>query len=416
MKYGFLTLIILIFFLTGIHYDSLAYQLYLFGALLGLIFLCFQRVRFSFLSKAMRTYLFWLFIFGVYVFISIVQVDFSLLFDFRFETIIIMLTSPLFAIYCHYTINQFTNKNQLFWIVLLSAGFACFVFLMMLMVDYDNLSRSTGLLQDPIDRGNKGMLFGLILLPIFMSDMSFKTKALSMIAMLSGISISLISQSRGGWLALVMAIFSMMLFLYRFNHKKSLVVTGLFFSALLIVIILMAPYHQVDERIVIAYNEIMDYFNDAQGKHTSVGARLELWKISTHMITENFWLGSGWDSFDQVHHLYNLRHPSAEKIRFFGHPHNQFLYIFVELGLVGLIMYLMIFICPAYLCCKQIMQQGSLFSNTALIALSTLIMIESITEFNLTNDVSASKVFMLIFVIVNILALLTYCQKKPQKT
>ena len=397
MKYGFITPPLLILFCIGIQNNSLAYELYVLVSLSGLVLLLRSKCGFKELPKETQNFLYLLLSFGIYVLLRVAINSPPVLTEFRFQTIIVMLLSPFFTIYCYYVIYQFENKNQIFWGMSAMAGLACFIFLIILLINYDGTRFFGGVVlrHEPIKVGNKGMLLGLILLPLLVSPIAIKFKLLSLIGILSGISISLLSQSRGGWIALVVAFLSIIFFLYRFGEGKKATILCSFFALLIIAIIVLMPYHYVDERIVLAYKQILDYFNGGN-PNTSVGYRLQLWEKSIQSIAENFWLGLGWQN---SWHLY-----IAQDGQSFKNPHNQFLHIWTELGTLGLISYLALFLYPIYLCYKRIIQQSSFANHIAPTALSILILIESIMEFNLWDNTSASKSFMILLILFTVVA------------
>lgn len=405
-KYICLILINLMFFLLGMDYDSLSYELYVFMSIVGIGLLCFSKAtcQIKYLPKQTKTFLLLLIIFAGYVFLRVLVNKPVNLFEFRFETINVMLLSPFFTIYCYYTINQFEHEHKIFETILITISLSCLIFFIILMVNYDGTRSVGGIIHTPIDQGNKGMLLGLILIPILLTNTSIKYKILALIGIISGISISIISQSRGGWLALIIVFLSILFFLYRFDEKRKLTIFLSLFALLVITIIILMPFHHVDERIIQAYHNIIAYFNNSN-PNTSIGYRFQLWENSLQSTTENFWLGLGWDNSN---HLYYTEDGFNH-----GHSHNQFLFIFVELGLIGFLSYLAPFLYIVYLCYKKIMQQNSFSNIFTPILMSILIMIEAIMEFNLSHDTGSLKSFMMIFITLTLIAL-TICFKEQK--
>jgi len=70
---------------------------------------------------------------------------------------------------------------------------------------------------------------------------------------------------------------------------------------------------------------------------TSTGARLSMWAFSVEQIKQRPVLGSGTGSYDSLARVECGNRPDCEVISV--HPHNQFLFFGVELGLVGLFVF-----------------------------------------------------------------------------
>ncbi|MBA3706120.1 MAG: O-antigen ligase family protein [Bacteroidetes bacterium] len=80
--------------------------------------------------------------------------------------------------------------------------------------------------------------------------------------------------------------------------------------------------------------------------------RLALWKNSENMIKENFLLGVGAGNWQINFPKYGLGKFQVEEVKMglttFQRPHNDFLWVFCEMGFVGLLIYLSIFITIVY--------------------------------------------------------------------
>ena len=97
----------------------------------------------------------------------------------------------------------------------------------------------------------------------------------------------------------------------------------------------------VASRVNSALVEIREYItleNPAKVSHASVGARLEMWKVSILIAKEAPMLGVGWRNFQSRAQPFSdqgLVSPSASE---HPHPHNTYLEFLVTTGVVGLLL------------------------------------------------------------------------------
>jgi O-antigen ligase len=74
--------------------------------------------------------------------------------------------------------------------------------------------------------------------------------------------------------------------------------------------------------------------NKEENKPTSMGARYKFWENSLKLVAEKPWFGHGTGSFAEQYKRITDNHPGNKK-----NPHNEFLLIAVQLGLLGLLAY-----------------------------------------------------------------------------
>lgn len=93
---------------------------------------------------------------------------------------------------------------------------------------------------------------------------------------------------------------------------------------------------QIRGRIDLAVQEVQAYHYE--NTYSSLGARLHMWYISTHSIRRAPWLGHGVGSYPAIAKRSFNDAKMCEQAC--GHPHNQYLFYTLELGVVGLFMFL----------------------------------------------------------------------------
>ena len=87
-------------------------------------------------------------------------------------------------------------------------------------------------------------------------------------------------------------------------------------------------------RVSEAINEIVDY---KPGKsRTSIGQRFDWWKVSLQLVSEKPFFGHGAGSFETAHNR-----AKSSRITPTDNPHNEYLFIATQFGLVGLALFLL---------------------------------------------------------------------------
>jgi O-antigen ligase len=99
------------------------------------------------------------------------------------------------------------------------------------------------------------------------------------------------------------------------------------------------------ENVISANTELLS------NKHT-LETRLKIWKSTSLLIKENFWLGIGPGNWQFNLSKYGLNQFDVPEIRngitTFQRPHNDFLWIFSETGFVGILSYILIYVVTIY--------------------------------------------------------------------
>lgn len=185
------------------------------------------------------------------------------------------------------------------------------------------------------NHATQGMFFGIaILICLFKAKdyPNFQTQsiALHLIGLIFLINILTITHGRSGYVITFVCLISYLVYLTRnlplkrrilFLAMSILIVSGLFASA-----------ERSRNRILEGLQEITQ--PRTSGDAGSMGVRTYWWKHSIHMIEKNPFLGIGTGAFADGldNEIKNLTGPAATKT---NDPHNQFLKILVEQGVIG---------------------------------------------------------------------------------
>jgi O-antigen ligase len=328
--------------------------------------------------------------------IAVIRFDWHAFFSWRFSSFEPLLFIPFIAAY----LMKYRCSDQTFWKILIVSALFTPVWVVMILWSWP-VPRSTGLLSDAINRGNMGMLFGLIsLIALFAVD-EWRWKLLAFIGFGGGVILSVLSGSRGGWLALIVSLFTLTFIFFKFARKaefRGLVSAQL---VLLLAVILFWDYLPIQGRLMQVVNDIQLY---ADGNvHTSVGYRFELWKVSYYAFLEKPLLGWGWSNFNAAHE-YVMQAGLADKTRLFGHPHNQFLLFLVETGVFGMLALLAFLLWPLLVSIRYVRKSVD-FNPHIYWAVLMIVVTEAIVEFSLTDDSFSQKYFVFVYLLLSLVVL-----------
>lgn len=211
--------------------------------------------------------------------------------------------------------------------------------------------------QHPIMFGNIGMMLGLI---SFVSSMYFLAKkrylwlALSIVGGLCGIGASVLSASRGGWVALPLIGF-FLLWQSRFLLGKKTLVGALATSVFLIVVAVAVPQTGIKDRIDEAVSDVVKY-DTGVDKKTSVGLRFEMWKAALVMFKSSPFIGVGEYGSVSVKAKIVEEGIVSKEVLGYSHAHNEYINALGLNGIVGFIFLMGIYLIPLKLFLKKIRQ------------------------------------------------------------
>lgn len=205
------------------------------------------------------------------------------------------------------------------------------------------LDRANGF-TNAIQFGNLSLLLGLMsalgLLavgPAAMSQLSDRTRwalrAWLVMGAVFGAAGSLLSQSRGGWLALLLAL-PVLWLAARPVLTRGSVVAGLC-SLLLVGATLPWTEPLLNERLTQATQEVQAYQDDGNAA-SSVGHRLAHWKMAFEMGLEKPLLGWNLSGYTAEKARRVANHQVHPSVLLYNHAHNEYLDLFVKRGLLGL--------------------------------------------------------------------------------
>jgi O-antigen ligase len=134
------------------------------------------------------------------------------------------------------------------------------------------------------------------------------------------------------------------------KYKKNILIVGVLFLAIFASIIV---YSRID-----SFNTIkMQTITISSFKYGSAGERFELWKKSFKVLKESYVFGKGLGSWKIEVLKYGHQGLETENnITFHQRPHNDFIWIAAEQGIVGLLIYLSLMLLVLFLLIKLILK------------------------------------------------------------
>ena len=253
----------------------------------------------------------------------------------------------------------------------------------------------------PIVYGNLSLMSGIILLLVtFDRKLRSGYRALAFVGFFLGLTASLWSQSRGGWLllpiSLVVLLGVAMAYQKSFGIKFFLMVV-LFFS--LCLVLGVAFYDAVEKRFDQAANNIELYIS-GENKNTSLGLRFEMWKVAWHSIKESPLIGVGPSGYHENRDLLRESGEVVKNVRKLEHAHNDFLWVLSTKGVIGLLFYLSIFV-YLFRCYWSFLKS----SETIWLAMSGVFVCLGYLIFSLSDIFLSVKMGIGYFIIINALIL-----------
>jgi len=156
------------------------------------------------------------------------------------------------------------------------------------------------------------------------------------ICLLGCFNIFFMVQGRTGYLVIPVALVYLLLNRYKY---KGLIYASVLLSVMLAVLIYMPSSFQ--SRVVQGVHEILSW-TSTQSSSSSMGMRMEFVYNSFGVAANHLFLGTGIGSFSEVYKDFVAGTGMIETVN----PHNQYIHFLVEVGLIGLVAFLVLnYIC-----------------------------------------------------------------------
>ena len=254
---------------------------------------------------------------------------------------ILLASIPLLHLYAHRS-----TSTSCTWLTLAFAALSAGV-VAIIDVSYFNITRATG--------DNNPVLFAIVTLGFISVSLasleffrSFRFgKILFVVSFGFGILALLLTQSRGSWIALPI-IFAASIFFYL---GKVPLIHKVVFVLLASIILPSASYFfvpQVQSRVDTAIKQVTPYLVGTESEHdrgTSVGLRIEMWKTSLSIFSDNKIIGTGTGSFKREMKKYTAENSDSYQglaTMKHKHAHNEYIHTLFTKGILGFICLILI--------------------------------------------------------------------------
>lgn len=222
------------------------------------------------------------------------------------------------------------------------------------------IERALGTHNHPIQGGDISMSMGLISLCSLFWAFRLKHRGWMLffgLATIMGLTGSLLSGSRGGWILLPL-ILGVWCWLHRHWFNRKAKVGAALLAGLLLALVLL-PQTGVIHRLEQGKQDLVKYF-DGGNRNSSLGMRLQLWQSAWLSFQEKPLFGWGNNGVKESQRQQVVRGEIAQSVYDFNsHAHNQYLDEMAKRGLLGLATLLALFLVPLRLFKAQITHQAS---------------------------------------------------------
>ncbi len=212
-----------------------------------------------------------------------------------------------------------------------------------------------------------------------------KLAPLLYISFFAGLGASILSGTRGGWLALFLSFIP--LYIYSSQKLRQKITIILLLGVGVFIVSVFIPELGVGARIADVKNDWQRY--QAGDPATSVGARLEMWQSAVRMFVQHPFLGVGHSNSHQELQAYSQAGLVHQSISSFGHAHNEFLHALATKGLLGGIALMLLYGAPLAFFVKILRKRDD---NNQAYALAGVLLVTGYIDFGLTQSLFAHHV------------------------
>ena len=163
--------------------------------------------------------------------------------------------------------------------------------------------------------------------------------ALGIVALLAAINVWFAVQGRTGYVTLAVLLLWLA---YRRWSIKGFAAAALGLGIVLAAAYQWAPVFQM--RVGLAVEEARDYSVQHNPGETSIGSRLHFWKRSAQWLAQHPLLGSGTGAWREAFYEATEGDPPFMHSRDRNHPHNEYVHLAVQLGPMGLALFVALLI------------------------------------------------------------------------
>lgn len=278
-----------------------------------------------------------------------------------------------------WVIRRYKPKSEWFWVGLAVGALGAAV-----LSGYQAVvlgMRASGFTH-PIQFGNVALLFGVLcIVRALVGHQGVAMRMLMWAGFMAGLAASVWSQTRGGWLAVVLIFIWIVV-----NATKTwsqLKRVGVLLAMLVVLVIpALQPNGVVQSRIAIAVTEFNAFFDHGK-QNTSTGARLAMWSVAVGEIGKAPIFGHGNQGWIEVRDDAIADGRLSSFSAGFTHLHNEYLNVAFKRGFVGLALYLALYLVPMLFFFKPYLQDAR--TDVRALAMAGMVIPMMFMDFGLTQ-------------------------------
>ena len=243
------------------------------------------------------------------------------------------------------------SEDYFNWGIFIAALLACVIALY--QRHWLGIDRVYGLISNinsPITFGNIGLLLGVLApttYPTIKKSLGRWALVCVTLATLAGLYVSLLSGTRGGWIAMPLLLVLIGSLIPKGGKIKSLLLL-LFLAGVFVVFYYVDQ--QVRGRIDAAYFELYKIFVSGEVSNGSVGVRFQLWHVAWLEFLQHPLTGVGLGQYYNEKLLLVKAGFASGAVQNFQFAHNEPMHILAEMGLLGFISLMMMHLSSLLLC------------------------------------------------------------------
>jgi len=367
----------------------------------------------TYVNRQIRTFFI---IYSVFIFVGAI----SLIYTNNFSDGLFTFTKlSLIGIYILYIFFVFKDPILLikyFTRAIVVLGFiVCSIGLYQIVIYFTNGINNSSLTEITATFGNKNIfvqnVFFIFPFSAFVAITDHKYwKIAAILVSITIVGFITLLMTRSVWVAFILSVFcvvcvgSILKIFKLINYKRLLISVVLLISIVVSIVFVYSKYNEAS-----AYSKQITGYGPEKG-------RLVLWQNSLEIYDENPILGKGLGSW-KIEILKHTNNKFLSQVfrRFYQRPHNDFIWVLCELGIIGVIAYALIFIYVFYLCIILLRSDFPLkikYFILALIFFITGFVVVSFFSFPLER---MEHIIFLAFALGSVLALINYNKKSKSK-
>ena len=252
-----------------------------------------------------------------------------------------------FLVFGFWLLRRYKPSALWFWsgLAVGAIGAACFAGYQALFIG----GRAGGYLH-PIMFGNIALLLGVLCLARALITLELSwANALMWLGFLCGFMASAWSQTRGGWVAIILIFFWILAHTTsRWTLTKKLVTVSVLIGCLTGGGAQLGLTQVVQSRVMVAIDETVAFITSNQ-QDSPVGSRLAMWRFALNHIGDAPWIGVGKQGWINLRdHAVANGELSATYISNLDHVHSEYLDVLLKHGIVGLLLNSLLYLAPIF--------------------------------------------------------------------